>query len=275
MAGRQLTLEQALHCAKCGTVAKTAQEHESRNYKAGEIILIECPAGGCKEISWFYCKSCKKRAYRNNLSKHHTRKKHLSCHEEAYLWKIPAPHPTAESTAVEQDASKRLSMPFPEAPSPMGDVDGSSVVTAAMETSKINYKEIENDLANTYMENAEGPMEEIPVLPTGKTSQFPLINMNGNEWLKHALKHVPYATINDLQQCFADSDLKGMKDFWIAELMSGPGRCGGGLCYLSTRAFQQTTTQHHDEQRLHDFEESHWQFDYMLQYQSTCFSTSP
>ena len=159
-------------------------------------------------------------------------------------------------------------MPFPEAPSPMGDVDGSSVVTAAMETSKINYKEIEKDLANTYMKNAEGPMEEIPVLPTGKTSQFPLINMNGNEWLKHALKHVPYATINDLQQCFADSDLKGMKDFWIAELMSGPGRCGGGLCYLSARAFQQTITQRLDEQRLPDFEEARWQFDCMLQYQS-------
>ena len=253
MSQQQLTLEQALRCAKCNTVARTAQEHESNNYEAGEIILIECPGAGCKETSWFYCKSCKRRAYRNNLSKHHTRKKHLKCHEEAYPPPLPPP-PDPPADAFEPFLS------FPDGGAP-ADNDSPVADDAAMQ---IIDELMETDLANAFMANADGPMETLPV-PEQKGSQYPRINMKGNEWLQKAMKDYPMATITDLRRLFSAPGLEGMGDFWTAELMSGEGRCGGGLCLIVAIAFQQATILRLDENRIPDFEEALWHFDSMVQ----------
>ena len=74
---RTCTLEQALHCAKCGAMAPHVEECTDPAYSPGETVLIECPTRSCRVKPWFYCKSCKKRCHRSSMQRHAKSPGHL------------------------------------------------------------------------------------------------------------------------------------------------------------------------------------------------------
>jgi len=86
---RKLSLEQALHCAKCKTKAECVEEHCGLQFAEGEIFLIACPSTRCKERPWYYCKSCHTKGAKNGLNRHASRKHHVNQHALCY----PAPPP--------------------------------------------------------------------------------------------------------------------------------------------------------------------------------------
>ena len=262
MAGRLITpLDKALHCAKCGTKAGFVEECTDTAFSAGEIILIQCPAHGCKEKPWFYCQSCKKRCYRNGLLQHAKRKKHIEQHAIAYP---PLPPPPPDPPAAITDEALPT---FPgDGPMDQGNDDTMDFIT--MDTEDF-HKQMEEDLSATHLENATSSMDSGTQQSTTSNSEhFPVVPTQGNEWLVEALKQYPRATVQEMFAAFAKPEVQHMKNFWVAELGSGEGKCGGGVMYLAARAFQQSKDSQIDRNRIPDFEEAFWHFSCLIQYQS-------
>ena len=259
---RQLTFEQALHCAKCGTQATFVEECTDTAFSPGEITLIECSS--CREKPWIYCRSCKTKCYRNGLLLHATRKKHIEQHEKVYPTAVPAPDPPAGDDTVIPD--------FPEAIDSIQLFD--EIEETLMNAPESFHEQMDIDLAATHSENATTPMEisgkkrESPTSCNFNRNDFPGINMAGNEWLARAMEAVPIATIQDMFGAFSGTGMHRMKNFWVAELGSGLGRCGGGAKYLSAICFQQCKDSQLDKERFPDLDEALWHLLKLMQYDS-------
>ena len=128
---------------------------------------------------------------------------------------------------------------------------------------------VDRELNETYMEDAECGMEAAVNQGTGNSNEFPDIDFAGNEWLQKALQDVPYATVAEMLQAFSYPGMETMKNYWIAERASGIGKCGGGLLLLAAQAFQQVSDARLDKTRFPSFEEARWQYDSMVQFQTT------
>lgn len=260
-------MEQALHCAKCGEKATFVEEHCGIDFAEGEIVLITCPLTHCKERPSFYCRSCRAKCYLNGLSRHAKSNRHKEQHALKY--------PTVPiAVSAPQEAATRQIPAFP----------GDEVLLAAnnnppeednipMDLAAFDQAAIEQDLATTHMENGDCPMDVCPPKPTSNKKgisacPFPPIDRHGHEWLDEALKDTPRATVQDLFGAFGCPKTQHMKNFWVAELGSGDGRCGGGLVLLTGRAFQQVKDSQLEHTRLPDYEEAKWQLNNLIQYQS-------
>ena len=258
MAGRQLTLDQALHCAKCGVKASFVEEYSGEDFALGEIVLIECPVTLCREKPWFYCRSCKKRCYRNGLSLHAKRKKHVEQHAIAYP---PVPPPPPDPPAFNEAIFANV---------PLEDDDNDEVDFLSMDADAF-HEEMNRDLSKTYINNATSSMDAKgngTPLNDMADSIFPTIDIQGNEWLARALHGTQRATVQEMFEAFAAPELEPLKNFWIAELGSGIGQCGGGIVYLAARAFQQAKDSQLDRNRFPSYNEALWHFRNLIQYQS-------
>ena len=136
MTSKQLTIEQALDCAKCGTMATFVEDCHHPAYEAGEVALIACPNFFCKEKPWFHCKSCKKRCYRNVLVKHATTQRHILQHASEY----PPPVATKEATPDPNPvtAPTPTDFAFPDFPMGMNTEDVDDLAFVAMDTDEFH-----------------------------------------------------------------------------------------------------------------------------------------
>ena len=213
--------------------------------------MISCPA--CRE-SWCYCKTCKKRFQSNNQSSHPQTKRHKTLHQTAYP---PQAAATAEAPAADIPGD------FP------GPAVADSESVAAMGRDEF-VEAMDQELSTTYIANADSTMDAVHQGMESEQSYsvFPKIPMEGNEWLQETMKDTSLATVAEMHAAFHGEELESMKNFWLAELGSGEGRCGGGLMYLAARAFQQVKDAQLDKKRFPDFGEAKWHFDSMIQYHS-------
>ena len=253
------TLEEALCCKECGAVAPLIEEAASgEDYAPGECYLINCPNAGC--LQWCYCNSCKKRFMRTNQRLHSTRQGHLRKSKKAKL--------ASQDENTKTDPHNRV--PVPAFATAFDDLD-TEVSVLAMETETEDFTQaMEVDLETTYKESADNTMNKIngpspAQVEDTPESMFPRVNMKGKEWLVKATKDVRLATFADMHEVFRGEAVAGMKSFWMAELGSGAGKCGGGLCYIAAKAFQQQGDSRLDKTRFPDFAEAHWQFQCLLQ----------
>ena len=193
---------------------------------------------------------------------HATRKKHIDQHEKVYPTAIPAPDPPAGEIEIPS---------FPEA------IDGlqfDEIEEDIMKDPESFHEQMEIDLAATHCENATTPMEITNKRKESTTNcnfnrnNFPGINMAGNEWLAKAMEAIPTATVQDMFGAFSGPGMHRMKNFWIAELGSGLGRCGGGMKYLSAICFQQCKDSQLDKERFPDLDEALWHLLKLMQYDS-------
>jgi hypothetical protein len=250
------TLQEARYCAKCHTLARIVEEAIDDCYSQGECLLISC---ACRQI-WCYCKSCKKRFKSNNLMDHPATKKHKKNHLLLYP---PAATATSGTNATNDATTDGAAIEaFP----------GTEFHDPASTGNMAPNDQMDLELTETYINNAESSMLESS---TGAVthvadglSPFPKINMEGNEWLHQLLKDSKPATVAELHNAFTDPQIAGMKNYWLAELGSGYGRCGGGLVYLVAKAFQQVRDAQLDKTRFPSFAEAQFQLDNLLQYQS-------
>lgn len=248
MTSKQLHLEQALHCAKCGQQATFVEEHCSQDFAEGEIVLITCRNSHCRERPSFYCKSCQIKCYLNGLNRHAASRRHQEKHAIKYPTPVVPPEPDCHSMIL---ASKLND-----------DSDEFANTTTTPDDGDYNSMEIcQKPLTDALRPASDGPEGT-------RKNGYPVIQKDGNEWLELALKDLPFATEKDLFVAFGAPEVLHMKNFWVAELASGQGRCGGGLSYLAGRAFQQVKDSQLDYNRLPDCEESKWQFNNLIQYQS-------
>lgn len=263
MSSKQLPLEQALHCAKCTERAQWVEEHSGTDFSTGEIVLISCPSTHCRERPWFYCRSCRTKCYLNGLNRHALSKRHVEQHAIKYGPPAAPPIPTKPPT---HDAA----VPFPGEEAT--NEDAMEIVNDEFGHDTADLQEaIENNLALTHVENGESTMEVCTTEATEGKNQFQPISCDGCEWLAELMKDTPMATKQEMHAAFDSPGLLHMKNFWMAELGSGRGYCGGGLVILVARAFQQVKeaqVAHIGEQRFPTFEEAKWHFDYLLQYHS-------
>ena len=264
MAGKQTTLELALRCAKCMSMAPLVEECTLSEFSPGEITLIECPNVHCKEKPWVYCNSCKKKCYKNGLLLHAQRKKHIEAHKRAYpevAMPAPPPDPPAISNGAAspgpiQGFSERM----------MDDIDFEELLMDGMDAE--DFEKMDMDLSTTHMENATTAMETSAPTSSVGQSVYPYINMAENEWLAKLMHDSPPATTTEILQCFDGDGMDKMRNFWLAERASGDGHCGGGIVYLSAKTFQQVRDSQLDKYRLPSFVEAKWQFMNCIQYQS-------
>lgn len=245
------------------------EEHSGPDFSPGEIVVINCPNVHCKEKPWFYCKSCKCRNYLSGLKKHASRKRHQEQHAILYPPQVPIPPPPP------MQSTHTLTQDFPSFPDDYDPfVSNDDINDASMMDGIELYEALEKDLASTHVEFGDSPMDvSAPAANIKQTtaeghSHFPKINNEGNEWLAEAFKDVNLATVQELFSVFSAPELRPMKNFWVAELGSGEGRCGGGAMYLAGRAFQQVKDGQLDRCRFPDFEEAKWQLINLIQYQS-------
>ena len=255
---KQITLEQALHCAKCGTQATFVEECTDTTFSPGEITLIECSS--CREKPWIYCRSCRIRCYRNGLLQHAQRKKHIEQHKKVYPTPtIPPDPPAGDNAAIGPCPAEAID-----------DIDIDELDSVAMDADEF-HEQMNIDLAATHVENATTPMEISEAkncqIPSSR-NDFPEINLAGNQWLAMAMEAKNLATIQDMFNAFSGAGMDRMKNFWVAELGSGVGRCGGGAKYLSAIGFQQSKDSQLDKQRFPDLDEALWHLSKMAQYQS-------
>ena len=267
MASKQLTIEQALNCAKCGTTATFVEDCHHPSYEAGEVALIACPNFFCKEKPWFHCKSCKKRCYRNVLVKHATTNRHVLQHASEYpapvATKVANPDPTPMT-----DPCTPTDFAFPDFPMETNTEDADDLDFVTMDTEQF-HEQMNKELSKTHIDNATSSMD-VPtkIGPSSTPSQFPKISMRGNEWLEEVMADTPIATVHQMFDVFSGPELEKMKNFWVAEQASGDGHCGGGLPYVAARAFQQVRDSQLDLNRIPDYDEAVWQFRNLVQHHS-------
>lgn len=273
---KQLTLQEALHCAKCNAkaLAEVREHHSGSNYSPGEIVLISCSSPHCKERQrpWFFCNTCQSKGYRNGLTRHIQGNRHTQLHAQKYPPAPPAAAgvPTASTEEV------------PAVPAFPGDDDASFALDVDMGMGDVHdvanmdqdgfCMEMERDLAMTHVENGQSSMDVTSTKVTTDINQkiccYPKIPLGGNEWLAQAMAGTNRATTQELFGAFGRPELSHMKNFWVAEHGTGEGRCGGGLIYLAARAFQQVKTSQLDPTKLPNFDEARWQFDTLVHYHS-------
>ena len=262
------TLDDARCCNKCGTVAEIIEETSEEAHEPRECFKITCSgydhgAGLPCKAAWCYCTTCKKRFGINNIVGHHRGKKHKTKHELRY------PPPTNQSTidtTNETTAATNATndaMDFDSFP-----VDTTDNMSFADVPPEEFCAQMDEELKATSHGTASLEKVNGPPLAENTVSMFPRVNDQGNEWLEKAFKDRPRATLADLHECFSFPEVKGMKEFWIAELGSGRKRCGGGLCYLVGMAFQQASLERLNDRSLPGFSESMWHFEAMVQYHS-------
>ena len=267
MAGKQTTLELALKCAKCQAEAKFVEECMDSAFSVGEVVTIKCPNALCKEKPWIYCHSCKKRCYRNSLLLHAKRKKHIEEHKKAYPTKTPLSPPVPPAVG---NAEKLIQNNDDEA---IDNIDIDEVnIDEILDDPELQLQ-LEHDFSTTHTDNAPAPMETdgdiiAPELVARCQSMFPQIDMTGNEWLAKAMVDTPRAAVVDMFDAFPTPGVEKMKNFWVAELASGEGRCGGGPVYLAARAFQQSKDSQLDYDGYPDYGEAIWHLKALIQYQS-------
>ena len=97
---------------------------------------------------------------------------------------------------------------------------------------------------------------------------MPRLRLDGNEWLEAAMRHRPRATVNDLKVALSEPSLSRVLEFFTEELASGDGLCGGGLCHIVARAFQQKNNNRLDRKRTPSFGEAKWHLDNLAQHLS-------
>ena len=271
MAGKQCTLEQALHCAKCKTIARFAEECSDPAYELGEIVLVQCPNYYCREKPWFYCKTCSKKCYRNGLAKHSTTQRHVLRHANLY----PPPDPTSScNKAPDPPASEDTTMAevvFPDFPSDLNDsINNEDFEFVGMDAEAF-HEQMNKDLSTTHIANATSSMEVMTPPMTNSNGQnppFPKISLEGNEWLADAFKNTSRATVHEIFQSFSFPGMEQMTNFWVAELGSGEGHCGGGIMYLCACTFQQNKDSQLDRYRYPDFEAAKWHIRNCIQHHS-------
>lgn len=255
------TLEQALVCTKCQSRATFVEEHSGSNFAPGEIFLISCPSSTCREKPWFFCKSCCNRCYQNSLARHALRKKHIDNNAIAF------PH-KAQQNNLSSDQAQEENPPcqyatnnandnrMPEPNVNQGNNDPSAEVNTDMDVDPLPQRKEHEPMITGNNKSGTPP------------SYFPKLKMDGNERLAEAFKETKLATLDDVNAAFSSPDLEHMKNFYVSELASGEGRCGGGILYLCARAFQQVKDSQLDEKRYPDYEEAKWQINNFLQYHS-------
>lgn len=139
-----------------------------------------------------------------------------------------------------------------------GDMEFEAEMEAEMETVTMSFPEEEE-----YEEpQPEAPTNEIP------PDRMPRMRMDGNEWLQEEFSQRNRCTINDLKAALPEPSLSRIQDFYLEELGSGEGLCGGGLRYIVARAFQQRHNERLDRERMPEFGEAKWHFDNLVQHQS-------
>ena len=266
-------MEEATICNKCGAQQTSCEAaiSEPGGWAKGECILINCPRLDCK-ARWFYCKSCRKRCSRTNLRTHPNGGKHK---ELSKKW---IEDRKTDNDKEEEKEEENLFEKYTE--TMVADEESVAALQPTqlireMEAdlqaaNTVEVQQLETDLALTFHENADDTMAIDPKPQAGTPNTFPELNKAGNEWLLQTTKSLKRATLAELHHAFADPQLSHMKNFWVAEHACGPGRCGGGLCYLAARASQHASDARLDKDKdiLPDFNEAHWHFKYMLQYQS-------
>ena len=263
------SLKEALKCRVCGAVQTIVEEEPPKpgGFVKGECILISCPRTGC-ETPWFHCVSCKKRRNQNNIGKHPQQENHKKCHALTYGTEKPAGGDQGHDE-VTVDAFQQFTAEEDEA-----SVADKGTDELLCEIEKAHQAHIETamdqDLEGTFHENADEAMagdydEQTEILHPVEV--FPPVNSDGNEWLLKAMSGIQRATLAEMHDAFSSPDVNHMKTFWLAEAGSGPGKCGGGLCYLAARGFQCQPDSRLDkaESSIPDFKEALWHFNKMLQ----------
>ena len=196
----EMSLEAALHCAKCNVKAPYVEECSDPAFSPGEVVLVACRSPNCEEKKdWFYCKSCRKRNYKhsfNSLLQHSRRKKHMERHAAAYPPPpVQPPDPPAGNTHPPNEALANVfNQPINDESnlSPMKELDNVAVNEIAMLDTAEFSEAMDRDLAATHIENATSSMEVTATTGTNShTCNFPRINLTGQEWLQDALKATP------------------------------------------------------------------------------------
>ncbi len=255
------TLEQAFFCAKCSSRALFAQEYSGPNFKPGEVFTFKCPTS-CREKEWFFCMSCHCRGYCNGLERHAGRRKHQENSDNEFR--------TREQTQGQGQHQLQLQA--------SNDNNGDSEDAMMPPTDGSCNKAVDDD--DFYIDD-EPDDHEMTDVATAKDSvsnnmdqkaanrcYFPRLKLSGHEWLAEALKDVQIADGDVLSESFSKAGLEHMANFYVAELGSGEGQCGGGLMYLAARAFQQCKDTQLDQNLYPDYEEAKWQMNNLIQYQS-------
>ena len=260
---------EAIHC-KCNAVASHFEETHFKLYRSGECFTFGCSVASCKNKSWAWCKSCKKRFGNNNTEAHVTSKRHKASHFAIYGVEPGQPLPTTSAvntTSTDQvstmtNQTANMEFEFPGGPS-FDEEDAASI--ADMDPEKF-FQVMDQDYSETFIEG--DALEKDASIPPNLLSvrqQYPKISLEGNEWLAEAFRDTPRATCGDIAVVFAD--VHNVRLFWIAEQSSPPGRCGGGLRYLVARMFQNVNFDAPlDAQRIPDVPEALWHFESFIQY---------
>ena len=129
-------------------------------------------------------------------------------------------------------------------------------------------KESEFDSLDSREEEEQEPRTTEETPEEAPPDLMPRLRMDGNEWLEKEMSHLPRCTINDLMVALPEPSLSRIKEYYLEELGSGEGRCGGGLCFIVARAFQQRHKERLDRERIPKFREAKWHFDNLVQQQS-------
>jgi len=286
----EMTLEEALQCFKCKQWATCVRDHhDPLAYEEHEISIINCSNSACKEKSWFYCNSCKKRFYIKVLKKHSTlathQKKHgieysssgirttsaantgsTSCHQKTSV---------SETQNIDNNNLKVLSTEDDLDIIPLGFGPGSLSFDAS-EIDEIlhDYNPAKNETENFYLSSdpdfTTAPIADPIAAPplSHNASIYPKISQKGNERLMEAFNGTSRAVQAELELAFNRCDMKKMKTFWSAELGNHIGRGGGGMMYLVAKAFQQCEDESLTSDVVPDINEALFQFLMMIQYQS-------
>ena len=234
-------------CRKCNEPVEIVEFVTSAiadGYKTRECILIRCDNRRCRH-RWLYCSTCNKTVDATNL------KSHAKRHENAG---DPSPVVAAEMRAQDPDEDTREERRVqPEVPAEMEIATELITETEAMSVSGFEEEQEEG-----------APFEAQEVSSDG----MPRMRMEGNEWLEKAMSHQSRCTVNDLKGALSEPSLCRLQEFFLEELGSGEGKCGGGLCHMVARAFQQKNNERLDRERTPSFQEAKWHFDNLVLYQS-------
>ena len=275
MASKKRSLEEAATCSKCKTTRVNASNYcHPEFYGEGEVTVYECLE--CFESKkkhalcrWCYCHTCGVVFSYNNVRKHRNTLKHKKKSTYTSSFDVPtASHdPPIPLQAIEFGT---------EIMGPLDPLNDPMEFAMTDEDMNENMEALaEQQLMLTYEENGQSAMD-ISTTPlfNGKSTpeEYPDINMKGNEWLAEELKDIPIATTSELYEVFDERKRPGfgkMKNFHVAELASGEGKCGGGGVYLVSKAFQQKKDSQIDTTKFPDFEEAKLQMQYLIQFQTT------
>ena len=127
---------------------------------------------------------------------------------------------------------------------------------------------MEKELQGTHIEEGDSAMEVVDPPVSGDRWRHAMrkIDMSGNEWLRELMTGQGCVTIHDLYQ---SSMAPRMRSFWVGDLATGSDHCVGGLMCLAHVAFQQTNDARLNNTRISSFDESKWQFLYLVLHHMT------